>query len=256
MNRLDEGARGNLLRGRMMLLSRIMKPISVLLMISMLNLCWMSTCAWATPFSGSVRTETVSKTETHHQHLKKLIQRQEVQKQLHKYGLSQEEALARIDALTDEEVSKIAGQLDQLPAGGYYEIQGGIMAVFAVYAFLAYWIAVDTLVITTKAIGCGITFTCSHLGGWAFVVNGYFYNFYENHWNHTWLHKAFLMKEPDTSLVIENYRVYHEDPLTQNQICHRKVFSEFVSCMGRTVNQHQEEQCQMQKQIDLRDCDE
>ena len=38
--------------------------------------------------------------------------------QLQSYGISSEEALARINSLTDQEISLIAGKLDQLPAGG------------------------------------------------------------------------------------------------------------------------------------------
>lgn len=46
-----------------------------------------------------------------------LVAREEVQRELKAYGISPEEAQARISSLTDEEVSQVAGRLDELPAG-------------------------------------------------------------------------------------------------------------------------------------------
>ncbi len=46
------------------------------------------------------------------------IDRKDVLAQLQKEGVTAGEAKARVNALTDEETHKIAGKLDQLPAGG------------------------------------------------------------------------------------------------------------------------------------------
>lgn len=46
------------------------------------------------------------------------IDREDVLAQLQKQGVTAGEAKARVNALTDEETHKIAGKLDQLPAGG------------------------------------------------------------------------------------------------------------------------------------------
>lgn len=46
-----------------------------------------------------------------------LVSRDEVQAELKGYGISAEEAQARVASLTDEEVAQVAGRLDQLPAG-------------------------------------------------------------------------------------------------------------------------------------------
>ena len=46
------------------------------------------------------------------------LEREEVRGQLEALGVSPEEARARIASLTDQEVSRIDGKLDQLPAGG------------------------------------------------------------------------------------------------------------------------------------------
>lgn len=46
------------------------------------------------------------------------LDRSEVQKYLVAWGVSPEEAKARIDSLTDEEIENIASRIDHLPAGG------------------------------------------------------------------------------------------------------------------------------------------
>jgi hypothetical protein len=49
--------------------------------------------------------------------LNDLMAREDIQRELKNYGISPQEAQARVDSLTDEEVSQVAGRLDQLPAG-------------------------------------------------------------------------------------------------------------------------------------------
>jgi hypothetical protein len=46
------------------------------------------------------------------------LDRSEVQNYLVAWGVSPEEAEARIDSLTDEEIENIASRIDRLPAGG------------------------------------------------------------------------------------------------------------------------------------------
>jgi hypothetical protein len=48
----------------------------------------------------------------------KLIERPEIQKYLVAWGVNPEEAKARIDSLSDEEIENISSKMDQLPAGG------------------------------------------------------------------------------------------------------------------------------------------
>jgi hypothetical protein len=47
-----------------------------------------------------------------------ILDRSEVRVQLEAWGVSGEEAKARVDNLTDQEIAEIAAQLDQMPAGG------------------------------------------------------------------------------------------------------------------------------------------
>lgn len=57
-----------------------------------------------------------------------LFDREDVRKELQARGVDANAARARVDALTDEEVQRIAGQLDKLPAGG--DIIGALLFVF------------------------------------------------------------------------------------------------------------------------------
>jgi len=47
-----------------------------------------------------------------------LLDRSEVRKHLETWGVNPEEAKARVDSLTDQEIVKIVARIDHLPAGG------------------------------------------------------------------------------------------------------------------------------------------
>jgi hypothetical protein len=50
--------------------------------------------------------------------VKALLERPELAKGLEKYGIAPQEALKRVDAMTDAEVAQLAGRLDAAVAGG------------------------------------------------------------------------------------------------------------------------------------------
>lgn len=50
--------------------------------------------------------------------LRVVLDREDVRAQLQAYGVSAEEAAARVDALTDREVALVVNRLDEIPAGG------------------------------------------------------------------------------------------------------------------------------------------
>jgi len=58
------------------------------------------------------------------------IDREDVLAQLQKQGVTAGEARARVNALTDDEAHKLAGKLDQLPAGG--DVLSVLFTVFIV----------------------------------------------------------------------------------------------------------------------------
>ncbi len=84
-------------------------------------------------FAGIVPTDQVVSHQLAGQdraRISAFLDRADVLAQLQQQGVTAGEAKARVNALTDEEVNKIAGQLDQLPAGG--EILGILLTIFIV----------------------------------------------------------------------------------------------------------------------------
>lgn len=64
--------------------------------------------------------------------VRSFLDRAEVRSQMESMGVDSTAARARVDALTDEEVSNLAGRIDSLPAGG-----DGILGVlFAIFIIL------------------------------------------------------------------------------------------------------------------------
>ncbi len=71
--------------------------------------------------AGIVGTDTILAERagaTERASLEMLLDRQDVQQTLVKYGVSPQEAAERVAALTDEEALELAQRIDELPAGG------------------------------------------------------------------------------------------------------------------------------------------
>lgn len=84
-------------------------------------------------FAGMVETNQAVSHEAAGQDRAKInafLEREDVAAQLQKQGVTASEAQARVNAITDDEAHKLAGKLDQLPAGG--DILGVLFTVFIV----------------------------------------------------------------------------------------------------------------------------
>jgi hypothetical protein len=91
--------------------------LSVVLMV---NFTLFTVCL-SPVYAAMVSTDQVlntSQTNPDRARLIAFLEREDVQKQLELWGLDKEMAKARVNSLTDEEVSQAARQMDQLPAGG------------------------------------------------------------------------------------------------------------------------------------------
>jgi hypothetical protein len=60
-----------------------------------------------------------------------VLEREDVRAQLLAHGVSLEDVKARVGAMTDEEVVQLAGQIENLPAGGA-DVLGVLLTVFIV----------------------------------------------------------------------------------------------------------------------------
>jgi hypothetical protein len=86
-------------------------------------------------FAGMVETDQAVSHELAGQdraRINTFIDREDVLAQLQIQGVTAGEAKARVNALTDDEAHKIAGKLDQLPAGG----DGVLELLFLVFIIL------------------------------------------------------------------------------------------------------------------------
>jgi hypothetical protein len=126
------------------------KTISRILIFAMLHLCWLTSYGYAEmlPTESAVQYQTNTSTQTDRERILDLLNRQEVVGELEKYGINKVEAIARINSLTDEEVTQIAGKLDELPEGGNIGAAIGYALVLAV--LLALYIPG----VIIKGIGC------------------------------------------------------------------------------------------------------
>ena len=93
------------------------KAIAILVIVSFSTFCIISAPARA----RMINTDEIFKQSQYDLSRKSIntfLDRSEVQKYLVAWGVSPEEAKARIDSLTDEEIENIASRINRLPAGG------------------------------------------------------------------------------------------------------------------------------------------
>jgi len=93
------------------------KAIAILVIVTFSTFCIISAPARA----RMINTDEIFKQSQYDLSRKSIntfLDRSEVQNYLVAWGVSPEEAKARIDSLTDEEIENIASRIDRLPAGG------------------------------------------------------------------------------------------------------------------------------------------
>ena len=109
--------------------SRFMRMTSRLLIASVLGLGLPLQSAYA----GLVGTDKVAvsaQSQSERERIRTFLDREDVRNELQTQGVDVNTAKARVDALTDEEVQKVAGKLDKMPAGG--DIIGILFTIFIV----------------------------------------------------------------------------------------------------------------------------
>jgi hypothetical protein len=108
------------------------KPLSLLLIVSFLLLDLNVQTAGA----GIIGTQTimnVQAVDSARARVNAFLERREVETAMAARGISPEEAKARVAGLADEEVMRIAGAMDRLPAGGdAAAVAGAILFVLVV----------------------------------------------------------------------------------------------------------------------------
>lgn len=111
--------------------ARYMRMISRLLIASVLSL----SLPLQSTYAGMVGTDKVGATAqslSERASIRTFLDRADVQKELQAQGVDANAAKARVASLTDEEVHKIAGNLDKMPAGGDSGILEILLTVFII----------------------------------------------------------------------------------------------------------------------------
>lgn len=94
------------------------KPISLIVLVSLFWICMPQLSAQAVMVTTEGVINQNSRSDSDRARVRAFVSRNDVIAQFQSYGISSEEALARVDSLTDQEIAAIAGKLEQLPAGG------------------------------------------------------------------------------------------------------------------------------------------
>lgn len=109
--------------------SRFMRMTSRLLIASVLSLG----LPLQSVHAGLVGTDKVAastQSQSERERIRSFLDREDVRKELQNQGIDANTAKARVNALTDEEVQKVAGRLDKMPAGG--DIIGVLFTIFVI----------------------------------------------------------------------------------------------------------------------------
>lgn len=117
------------------------KIIGLIVLISTFLLCLPHSPARAAMITTEYIIHQDSKQLSDRARVKAFLRRTDVAAQMQAYGIHPEEALARVDSLTDSEIASIAGMMDQISAraGGTFALDGGLLMFIgmAMYAIIA-----------------------------------------------------------------------------------------------------------------------
>jgi hypothetical protein len=123
------------MQGRIAMYSLIQKrkAIAIMVIVTFSTLSIISAPVHATMIN-TVEIFKQNQNDLSSKSINTFLDRSEVQKYLVAWGVSPEEAKARIDSLSDQEIENIASRMDQLPAGGdaIGTIVGAALVVFIV----------------------------------------------------------------------------------------------------------------------------
>lgn len=121
------------------------RPLAFVLIVAVLSL----SIPIAHLEAAIVTTESVvtlpAEGQADRERVRAFLNRVEVRAQLQAYGISPEEAIARVESLTDREIALIAGKLDQLPAGGCYGCGQGALVLLAAAILVVVLIVVGVI---------------------------------------------------------------------------------------------------------------
>lgn len=137
----------------MKIVRALAKTLCWLLVLAIVNLSLPQGAAWAAMVSTETVVEGLVAPEGERARVRGFLEREDVRRHIVAGGIDPEEALLRVDSLSDREVAEIAQVLDQLPAGG---LSGLELAAFAglilAAALILMWIIIGAVTGTALLI--------------------------------------------------------------------------------------------------------
>lgn len=115
----------------MRVIQRDLRPVCYVLVLAVFSLLLPCRAAEAELAGTRPEITLAHDGESARARVRALLDRQDVQAKLQSYGISVEEARARVESLRDDEIGRVARKLDQLPAGGDAGLTVLFAAVFA-----------------------------------------------------------------------------------------------------------------------------
>ncbi len=122
---------------------RPMKPLSCLLVVALLGAAIPCRPAQAELVVTDSIITPARRPESDRARVRALLDRRDLQSQLEEYGISAEEAAARVETLTDQEIALIADRLNEVPAGG----DAGILTLLVLWLYCPACVLVAVVVV-------------------------------------------------------------------------------------------------------------
>ncbi|MDH3797698.1 MAG: PA2779 family protein [Desulfobacterales bacterium] len=120
---------------------RYRKVVGLTVLISTFLICFSLSPARAVMITTEYVIHQDSKQLSARARVRAFLSRTDVTAQMQAYGISPEEALSRVDSLTDSEIASLAGKIDQIPAGAgtNFSADGSLLSFIgmALYALFA-----------------------------------------------------------------------------------------------------------------------
>jgi hypothetical protein len=109
---------------------RILDVLSTFALLTVLGLA--AAMVMPRAYAGMIATEPAPQATSERDKVKAMLERPEVAREMQKMGIPPEKAAARVDAMTDAEVSQLAGRLDALPAGGALSTEEWLLVIVVI----------------------------------------------------------------------------------------------------------------------------
>ena len=212
-----------------------MKIISQILVVAIINLTCTYSYSWVDSSATQLAVQKKSISQVFRQQLLDLADRQEVIDQLVVYGVSREEAIRRINSLTDEEIAFFYENMDQLPSGGEESGRSPVLIFFDFIFYSPIWVP--------AVFGVAI--------GWVVVkiTSPVLCLFYFNKYKNCPEEPLKFLDAPAPKSVKEVFSP------SQGASCLEPCYSDFNDCMDSSETSVEESQCEEEKTACSQQCE-